>query len=71
MDKLVIKEILSVDLNVLTKNGEYHTLSFMDLLGHTGGSSISVKIDDCISPKCDIDIHLECDGFSYGIDVQR
>lgn len=71
MDKLVIKEILSVDLNVLTKNGEHHTLSFMDLLGHTGGSSISFNTDDCRFPKCNIDIHLECDEFSYGIDVQR
>ena len=71
MDELVIKEILSVDLNVITKNGEHHTLSFMDLYDHTDGSSMSFNIDDYISPKCNIDIHLECDEFTCKIDTQR
>lgn len=70
MDKLIIEKILSVELNVLTSNGEYHKLSIMDLLGNEGGSSISVNTDDSRTPRCMIDIHLECDGFSYGVDVR-
>lgn len=69
MDKLIIKEILSVDLNVLTTNGEHHKMSIMDMIGNTEGSSLSVNTDDCRKPKCMIDIHLECDKFSYGVDV--
>lgn len=69
-DKLIIEKILSVDLNVLTTNGEHHKLSIMDLLGNTGGSSMSVNTDDSRKPKCMIDIHLECDQFSYGVDIR-
>lgn len=68
-NKLIIEKILSVDLNVLTTNGEHHKLSIMDLLGNTGGSSMSVNTDDSRKPKCMIDIHLECDQFSYGVDI--
>lgn len=68
MGELIIKEILSVDLNVVTTNGEHHKVSIMDLLGDTGGSSISVNTDNGRKPKCMIDIHLECDRFSCGVD---
>lgn len=67
-DKLIIEKILSVDLNVLTTNGEHHKLSIMDLLGNEGGS-LSVNNDDNRSPRNMIDIHLECDKFNYGVDV--
>ena len=67
-DKLIIKKILGVDLNVLTTNGEYHKVSIMDLLGNEGGS-LSVDNDDSRSPRIMIDIHLECYRFSYGVDV--
>ena len=69
MDKLIIEKILSVDLNVLTTNGEHHKLSIMDLLGNVGGS-MSVDDDDCRTPRNMIDIHLECDMFNYGIDIK-
>lgn len=49
-DKLIIEKILSVDLNVLTTNGEHHKLSIMDLLGNEGGS-LSVDNDDNRTPK--------------------
>lgn len=68
-DKLIIEKILSVDLNVLTTNGEHHKLSIMDLLGNVTGSSMSIDTDDGRIPKCMIDIHLECNKFSYGVDV--
>lgn len=67
-DKLIIEKILSVDLNVLTTNGEHHKLSIMDLLGHEG-SSLSVDTDNSRVPRCMIDIHLECDKFSYVVDI--
>lgn len=67
-DKLIIEKILSVDLNVLTENGEHHKLSIMDLLGSEGGS-MSVDTDDNRTPKYMIDIHLECDKFNYGVDI--
>lgn len=68
-DKLIIKKILSVDLNVLTTDGEHHKFSIMDLLGNEGGS---MSIDDDYNriPRCMIDIHLECDKFSYGVDIR-
>lgn len=69
MDKLSIEKILSVDLKVLTSNGEHHTLSFMDFMGNVAGSSMSIDTDDGRIPKCMIDIHLECNKFSYGVDV--
>lgn len=69
MDKLIIEKILGVDLNVLTNNGEYYKLSIMDLFGDVSGSSISFNTDDSRNPRCMIDIHLECDNFSYGVDT--
>lgn len=69
MDKLTIKEVLGVDLKVLTSNGEHHTLSFMDFIGNVTGSSMSIDADDGRISKCMIDIHLECNKFSYGVDV--
>lgn len=68
-DKLIIEKILSVDLNVLTTNGEHHKLSIMDLLGNESGS-MSIDNDDSRSPRNMIDIHLECDMFNYGIDIR-
>lgn len=68
-NKLIIEKILSVDLNVLTTNGEHHKLSIMDLLG-SEGSSMSIDKDDNRSPKCMVDIHLECDMFNYGVDIR-
>ena len=44
-------------------------MSIMDMIGNTDGSSLSVNTDDYREPKCMIDIHLECDKFSYGVDV--
>lgn len=67
-DKLIIEKILSVDLNVLTTNGEHHKLSIMDLLGSEGGS-MSIDGDDNRIPRYMIDIHLECDRFNYGVDI--
>ena len=69
MDKLIVKEVLGVDLKVLTSNGEHHTLSFMDFIGNVAGSSMSIDTDDGRVQKCMIDIHLECNKFSYGVDV--
>ena len=69
MDKLTIEKILSVDLNVLTKNGEHHTISFMDFRDCVEGSSISVNTKDTRRPKCLLDIHLECNEFNCGVDV--
>ena len=72
MDKnnLIIEKILGVDLHVLTTNGKHHKISIMDLLGSEGGS-LSVDTDDNRVPRCMIDIHLEADKFSYGIDIPR
>lgn len=70
MDKLIIEKILGADLNVLTSNGEQHVLSIMDLSGSQAGSSMSANIDDRRIPRCMIDIHLECDKFSYGVDIR-
>lgn len=67
-DELIIEKILGVDLNVLTTNGQHHKVSIMDLLGNEGGS-LSVDTDDDRAPRCMIDIHLECDKFSYGVDI--
>lgn len=67
-DRLIIEKILSVDLNVLTTNGEHHKMSIMDLLGNEDGS-LSVDTDDSRVPRCMIDIHLEGNKFSYGVDV--
>lgn len=67
-DKLIIEKILGVDLNVLTINGERHKMLIMDLLGNEGGS-FSVDADDSRVPRYMIDIHLECDKFSYGVDI--
>lgn len=67
-DELIIEKILGVDLNVLTTNGEHHKVSIMDLLGNEGGS-LSVDTDDSRVPRCMVDIHLECDKFSYGVDI--
>lgn len=69
MDKLIIEKILSVDLNVLTTNGEHHKLSIMDLLGNEG-CTMSIDNDDRRCPRNVIDIHLECDMFNYGLDVR-
>jgi hypothetical protein len=70
MDKLIIEKILGVDLNVLTSDGEHHTVSFMNLLNNEC-SSMTVD-DECNRiPRYKIDLHLECDGFSVGIDHKR
>lgn len=69
MNGLIIKQILGVDLNVITTNDEHHKLSIMDLIGYIEGSSISIDTDDGRNPKYTIDIHLECDKFSYGVDI--
>ena len=70
MSKLIIEKILGVDLNVLTDDGEHHTFSLINLIGNEG-SSMSVDTDDNRTPRCMIDIHLECDKFDYAIDIPR
>ena len=54
---------------MITTNDEHHKLSTMDLIGYIEGSSISIDTDDGRNPKYTIDIHLECDKFSYGVDI--
>ena len=67
MDNLIIEQVLGVEFSVLCNDGEVHTISLLDLINNKN-SSMSVVKDDMAVPRCIIDIHLECDGYSWVID---
>lgn len=69
MDNLIIEKILGVDLYLLTNDGKHHVLSLMDFIGNNG-SSILFDSDDNRVPRYKIDIHLECDEYTFGLDCR-
>ena len=63
----VIEKILGVDLHCLCSDGDEHVISITDLKNN-GENTLTTHIDEKRIPANKIDIHLECDQYSYYID---
>ena len=71
MNKLIIEKILDIDLNLMAlsdgKHPTMHTISLMNLMGNRD-ALMTIDCDDDRSPRYKIDIHLECDEYTFCLD---
>jgi hypothetical protein len=67
MNKIIIEEILGVNLKVLCDDGKVHTVSLYGLMNNKN-SNMTIDDEFGRDPEIKIDLHLECDSYMLGVD---
>lgn len=72
MENEIIEKILGVDIKVTTDKGEERIISISDLIDiDNKNTSLSVDKTFYSKPRCKINLHIECDGYSFKISESR